>query len=117
MEKGLRELRISAGMEIDDISRRTGITRRYLTAIENGDFEALPGDIYARGYIREYAKCLSIPSTEALQEYEAYLQRKGRDEKKSAAGEVRKSSFLLKLERFFYHKQGPQAGHQGQPCQ
>ena len=61
MEKGLRELRISAGMEIDDISGKTGITRRYLTAIENGDFEALPGDIYARGYIRDMQNVSASP--------------------------------------------------------
>ncbi len=116
MEKVLRELRIAAGMEIEDISRRTGINRRYLAAIENGDFATLPGDVYARGYIREYAKCLSIPFTQAVQEYELYLQRTGREKKKAAAEAVEKSSFLLKLERFFHHKGEPQASHQEQPC-
>ncbi len=116
MEKGLRELRISAGLEIEDISGRTGINRRYLAAIEDGDFAVLPGDIYARGYIRGYAKCLGVPPTAALQKYESYLRRKGSDAKETAGKAAGKAGFILKLERFFHHKGGPQASHQEQPC-
>jgi cytoskeletal protein RodZ len=116
VEKGLRELRISAGLEIEDISGRTGINRRYLTAIEKGDFAALPGDIYARGYIREYAKCLGVPFAAALQEYESYLQRKGRETEEAAGQKAGKTGFISKLERFFHLKGGPRASHQEQPC-
>jgi len=115
VEKGLKELRISVGLEIDDISRKTRITPRYLMAIEKGDFASVPGEIYVRGYIKEYAKCLSIPLPEALEEYETYLRSKSRDEKKEAAEAVKTSNFLLKLERFFHHKEESEAD-QGQPC-
>jgi cytoskeletal protein RodZ len=115
VEKGLRELRIAVGLDIVDISRKTGITSRYLTAIEKGDFAALPGDIYVRGYIKEYAKCLGIPFPEALEEYETYLRKKRRDERNRAGEGVRSSNILLKLERLLRHKEESEAG-QGQPC-
>ena len=115
MEKGLRELRISVGLEIGDISRKTGIAPRYLNAIEKGDFAAVPGDIYVRGYIKQYAKCLSIPFPEALREYETYLHSNGYNGKKAAAETAKTSNFMLKLERLFHHKEESETG-QGQPC-
>ena len=75
MEKSLKKIRISTGLEIDDISRATCITTRYIRAIEEGDFSEIPGDIYTRGYIKEYAKYLGIPFSEAIKEYEAYLKK------------------------------------------
>ena len=77
MEKRLKKIRISSGLEIDDISRATCITARYLKAIEEGDFSDIPGDIYTRGYIKEYAKYLGVPFSEAIKEYEAYLKKNG----------------------------------------
>jgi cytoskeletal protein RodZ len=70
----LKEIRMSCGVDIGDISRSTCINPRYLSAIEEGDFSRLPGDIYARGYIREYARCLGIPFPEAVREYENYVK-------------------------------------------
>jgi cytoskeleton protein RodZ len=66
------------GVDIGDISRSTCINPRYLKATEEGNFSALPGDIYARGYIREYARCLGIPFPDAVREYENYLKIKER---------------------------------------
>jgi cytoskeletal protein RodZ len=70
----LKEIRMSCSVDIGDISRSTCINPRYLRAIEEGDFSRLPGDIYARGYIREYARCLGIPFPEAVREYENYVK-------------------------------------------
>jgi cytoskeletal protein RodZ len=74
----LKEIRMSCGVDICDISRSTCINPRYLKAIEEGDFSRLPGDVYARGYIREYARCVGIPFREAVREYENYLKIKKR---------------------------------------
>ncbi len=76
VEKGLRQIRMSYGMDIGDISRTTCINPGYLKAIEEGDYSRLPGDVYARGYIKEYARCLGIPFTDAVSEYETYLKTK-----------------------------------------
>lgn len=101
MDKGLEEHRLSSGLDIVDISRATGINVRYLRAIEKGDFAVVPGDIYVRGYVREYAKYLGIPYVEAISEYEAYLRKKnygvGRGMRSSARG-----NFLVKLNRLLH---------------
>ena len=85
MEKRLKKIRISSGLEIGDISRATCITTRYIRAIEEGDFSEIPGDIYTRGYIKEYAKYLGVPFSEAIRDFESYLAKK-RDEDINSQG-------------------------------
>ena len=63
-------------MEICDVSRATCICSRYIKAIEEGVFSEIPADVYARGYIREYAKYLDVPFPEAVKPYETYLKNR-----------------------------------------
>jgi cytoskeletal protein RodZ len=44
-----------------------------LEAIENGDFHNLPVPIYAKNFIKTYARALDIDSKPILDSYEAYL--------------------------------------------
>ena len=97
MEKRLKKIRISSGLEIDDIARATCITARYLKAIEEGDFSEIPGDIYTRGYIKEYAKYLGVPFSEALKEYEAYLKKNGNGDNNSRVHSEGGKNFLRSL--------------------
>jgi cytoskeleton protein RodZ len=76
MARALKEIRTLSGLEIADVARATCIAIRYLKAIEEGDYSQMPADIYARGYIKEYARCLGIPYPEAIREYESYLKKK-----------------------------------------
>jgi hypothetical protein len=43
------------GLSLEDIEARTGIQKKYLLAIENGQFDLLPNPIYLRSYVRSYA--------------------------------------------------------------
>ena len=52
----LAGIRTTRGLSLDEIARSTNITMRYLQAIERGEFEKLPGGIYTRSYIRQYAQ-------------------------------------------------------------
>jgi cytoskeletal protein RodZ len=74
MAKRLKEIRQSSGVDLHDISRKTFINSRYLRAIEEGEFSVVPGEIYVRGYIREFARCLGVPFREAIKDYENYLR-------------------------------------------
>jgi cytoskeletal protein RodZ len=80
VEKSLKKIRISSGLEINDISKATCITARYLKAIEERKFSEIPGDIYTRGYIKEYAKYLGVSFSEAIEEYEAYLKKNSNED-------------------------------------
>jgi cytoskeletal protein RodZ len=97
VEKRLKKIRISSGLEIDDISRATCITARYLKALEEGDFSEIPGDIYTRGYIKEYAKYLGVPFSEAIKEYEAYLKKKRNGDNNSRGRSAGGKNFLRSL--------------------
>ena len=47
----LRSARKAKGMSIEDVVKITKIQRRYLTAIENDDFDQLPRDFYVSAFI------------------------------------------------------------------
>ncbi|BDR58828.1 helix-turn-helix domain-containing protein [Xylocopilactobacillus apicola] len=58
--KVLRQARIDKGMTIDDLQKKTRIQKRYLIAIENGDFDQLPGQFYVRAFIKQYGEQVGV---------------------------------------------------------
>jgi cytoskeleton protein RodZ len=60
----LREERERKGLSIDAVSDTIKITRTCLAAIEEGNESALPHPVYARGFIRNYARLLGIDQEE-----------------------------------------------------
>lgn len=65
----LRSARKAKGMSIEDIERITKIQRRYLSALENNDFEQLPGDFYVRAFIKQYAQVVDLDGNELLNDF------------------------------------------------
>ena len=43
------------GLDLEQVEQATYIGRRYLRALEEERFELLPGDAYAKGFLRAYA--------------------------------------------------------------
>jgi cytoskeletal protein RodZ len=62
----LTELRCSRKISVDQIAALTKIKTDYLTAIEQGDFEKLPGGVYTTSYIRQYARFIDFPEHDLL---------------------------------------------------
>lgn len=56
----LRRERESLGISLDDIARNTRIPRRFLDAIEIEDFDGLPGLVFTRNFVRQYAEALRL---------------------------------------------------------
>lgn len=52
----LRKARESMNLSIEDIARRTRIQKKYLIAIEKGQYDLLPSRVYLRSYLRSYAR-------------------------------------------------------------
>ncbi|WP_155286223.1 helix-turn-helix domain-containing protein [Lacticaseibacillus zhaodongensis] len=66
----LRDARLEKGYTIDDLQQITKIQKRYLIAIEEGNFDALPGDFYVRAFIKQYASVVGINTDELMEEYQ-----------------------------------------------
>ena len=67
----LRNARIKKGYTIDDLQQITKIQKRYLIAIEEGQFDHLPGDFYVRAFIKQYSDAVGISSDDLLEEYKS----------------------------------------------
>lgn len=65
-----RERRESMGKTIDQVSAELRIGRRYLSGIEEGNYEGWPERVFSTGFIRAYARYLSVPAAPVLDEYE-----------------------------------------------
>jgi cytoskeletal protein RodZ len=65
----LRATRESQGINVSQAAAETRILPRYIIALEDGDYQHLPGDVYARGFIRNYANYLGIPAEELIELY------------------------------------------------
>ncbi|MBM3618159.1 MAG: helix-turn-helix domain-containing protein, partial [Alphaproteobacteria bacterium] len=60
----LRDMRLHLKLDPRDIGQQLHIRAKYLTALEEGNLEELPGKVYARGYLRQYAEFLGLNAEE-----------------------------------------------------
>ena len=67
----LREERIRRGLGIDEVEAETRIRAKYLLALEDNRFELLPGDAYARAFLRDYAEELGLDPEQLVDELNA----------------------------------------------
>lgn len=58
--KKLHEARTRRKLSLQEVEEATKIRGRYLLAIENEDWDQLPGDTYARAFIRTYGALLGL---------------------------------------------------------
>ncbi len=68
--ENLRHEREMREVSLREIADHTRINLRFLEAIEEEDFEKLPGGIFNRGFIRAYAQHLGLDDVKVLSEYD-----------------------------------------------
>jgi len=56
----LRAARESKGVDLARVERDTKIRTRYLSALERGEYRDLPGAVYTKGFLRNYAHYLGL---------------------------------------------------------
>jgi cytoskeletal protein RodZ len=66
----LKEQRKLLEITITDIFDKTRIDKKYLEAMENGDFEIMP-QVYMRAFIRKYAEAVDLDPNEVMLKYDA----------------------------------------------
>jgi len=71
--KTLKDARIAKGFTLDDLQQATKIQKRYLIAIEDQNFDELPGDFYVRAFIKQYADMVDLDGAELLKQFDSAL--------------------------------------------
>ncbi len=74
----LSEARTRRAVDLEQVEAATGVRVRYLRAIEDEDWEALPEDFYARSFIRKYAQYLDVDGEPLVEEYRRQSGAAGR---------------------------------------
>jgi cytoskeletal protein RodZ len=75
--KRQREMR---EISLRDIADRTKISMRYLEAMEDNRFDLLPAPIFAKGFLREYARYVGLSPDEVVNHYLAVQQQQSPEE-------------------------------------
>lgn len=65
----LRRERLKSGLDLDWISRETKIPARLLQAIEQEEFDKLPGRVFAISFVRQYAQTLGLDEEQVIAEF------------------------------------------------
>jgi cytoskeletal protein RodZ len=71
----LREARIRARIDISEVEARTKIRAKYLRAIENEEWDLLPGPVYVKSFLRTYGDFLGVDSRGLVDEYKRRYER------------------------------------------
>lgn len=65
----LRRQREVRAVELDEVVQATKVGRRYLDAFEEGRFELLPAPVFAKGFLREYARYVGLDADEVVNSF------------------------------------------------
>jgi cytoskeletal protein RodZ len=65
----LRERREHKGVTMEQAAEDTRIREKFLQAIESGDYQSLPGTVYTKGFLRNYAQYLGLDAEEMFALY------------------------------------------------
>src|SRR3984893_12106167 len=71
----LREARMRARIDISEVEASTKIRAKYLRAIENEEWDLLPGPVYARSFLRTYGDYLGLDSRMLIEELKEQYER------------------------------------------
>lgn len=69
----LRRERLKRRLDLDGVSRELKISPRLLEAIEDERFDRLPGGVFAKSFVRQYARMLGLDEEEILGELQRML--------------------------------------------
>lgn len=82
----LQQEREQQGRTLKEVSDAVNIKESYLDALEKEDFDAIPGAVFVKGFIRTYAEFLGLDGAGLVTAYkEEVLARKPRPEVRPVA--------------------------------
>src|ERR1700683_2080476 len=71
----LREARMRARIDVSEIEAQTKIRAKYLRALENEEWDLLPGPTFIKSFLRTYAQALGLDAKALVEEYRLNYER------------------------------------------
>ena len=71
----LRETRMRNRIDITEVEAGTKIRAKYLRALENEEWDLLPGPTFVKTFLRSYADYLGLDSRQLVEEYKQRFER------------------------------------------
>ena len=71
VSKMLKEARLAKGLSLEEAEAATSIRKLYLDAVEKGEFDKIPGDVFTKGIIRTYGNFLGLNGPDLVNIYKA----------------------------------------------
>lgn len=90
----LRHARLERGVNLREVSEQTRITMRHLEAIEADDYQALPGGIFNKSFIKSFARAVGFPEARALELYERTSRERGFQEEEPPTSPQRSRVYM-----------------------
>jgi hypothetical protein len=73
----LREARMRERIDVSEIEAKTKIRAKYLRALENEEWDLLPGPTFVKSFLRTYAQALGLDDKALLEEYKLHYEHPG----------------------------------------
>ncbi|MCG9969725.1 DUF4115 domain-containing protein [Pelotomaculum terephthalicicum JT] len=71
--KRLKEAREEKGLTLEAVEEETKIRRKYLRALEEEQFQVLPGPVYAKAFLKTYTRFLGIDAGDVFANYSDFF--------------------------------------------
>lgn len=71
----LRQAREARGLKVADISQTLKLGPRQVEALENGDWQHLPGPTFIRGFVRNYARLMQLDAVSFMAQLDQVLEK------------------------------------------
>lgn len=102
----LRKAREAKRIELKEVERITKIDSKYLQAMEEGDYGALPEEVYAVGFLRSYTRFLDLDAKSLISDYRKEVSAIKLEPTHNRAAQdanrrQKKQSFLMKILHYF----------------
>jgi len=88
----LKKARREVGMSLEQASDKTKIHKRFLSALEEGDYSQISSPLYIRGFLKNYSKILGLDPETVLAFWRREYDRKEEEGKTSVPPRLFKSS-------------------------
>lgn len=64
-----KQVRETKGLTVDEVASKTRIRADFVKALEEGNFAKLPDQVFARGFVRSYARSLGLDEEDAIHRF------------------------------------------------